>query len=313
MNVSMQDSYNLGWKLALVIKGIATPSILTTYESERRMVAKELIEFDQRFSRLWSKPPVKDAADEAGVLMEDFQQAFQKQRLFSSGYAVDYGSSILIAKDDILYHGEKTNGATCGLSTHGSEFHVKSQQHLATNIPLGQRFPSFKVINHCDARSWHFGKLLKADGRFRIVLFAGDVSKTNQMQRVHSFAQALAKVTIPLVQHRIGNGDQNVGHHVADILTIHSASRQQVEYLDFPEILRPFDEELGWDYDRIFVDEGSYHEGHGNAYEGYGVDKVQGCVVIVRPDQHTAWIGGLEDVDSLEAYFANFLVASSKT
>ena len=275
-------------------------------------MAKELIEFDQKFSRLWSKPPAKDAADEAGVLMEDFQQAFQKQRLFSSGYAVNYGSSILIAKDGISHHVQKTNCAECGPKTQESEGPMKSQQHLATNIPLGERFPSFKVIKHCDARSWHFGKMLKADGLFHLVLFAGDVSKTDQMQRVHSFAGALADMAIPLVQHRMSGGSQKGGYHVADILTIHSAPRQEVEYLDFPELLRPFDEELGWDYDRIFVDEESYHEGHGNAYEGYGVDKVRGCVVIVRPDQHVAWIGGLEDIDSLEMYFANFLEAPAK-
>ena len=313
MNVSMQDSYNLGWKLALVIKGIAKPSILETYESERRTVAKELIEFDQRFSRLWSKPPAKDSADEGGVLMKDFQHAFQKQRLFSSGFAVDYGPSILTAKDGIVHRRETTNGAGCGPKTQDSEFQMKSQQHLATNLPLGQRFPSFRVINHCDARSWHFGKLLKADGLFHIVLFAGDVSKTEQMQRIYGFTDALTNMATPLVQYSINNsGSQKTRCHVADVLTIHSAPRQQVEYLDFPELLRPFDEELGWDYDRIFVDEESYYEGHGNAYEGYGIDKVRGCVVIVRPDQHVAWIGGLEDVDSLETYFANFLAASSK-
>ena len=114
----------------------------------------------------------------------------------------------------------------------------------------------------------------------------------------------------PLVPHR---GSHKIGYHVADILTIHSASRQQIEYLDFSELLRPFDEELGWDYDRIFVDEESYHESHGKAYEGCGVDKIRGCVVIFRPDQHVAWIGGLEDIDSLETYFAKFLVASRKT
>lgn len=312
MSVSIHDSYNLGWKLALVIQGIATPSILKTYESERRMVAKELIEFNQGFSKLWSKPPVKHAADDAGILMENFQEAFHKQRLFSSGYAVDYGSSILTAKDTTFDDG-MLNGSRRVLKTQDPESPINSQQHLTTNIPLGQRFPSFKVINQCDARSWHFAEMLKANGFFHIVLFAGDVSKTSQMQRVHNFAGALAHMTIPLVRGHISSGGQRAGYHVADILTIHSASRQQVEYLDFPELLRPFDEELGWDYDRIFVDGASYHEGHGNAYEGYGVDTAKGCVVVVRPDQHTAWIGGLDDVDSLETFFANFLTASAKT
>lgn len=60
------------------------------------------------------------------------------------------------------------------------------------------------------------------------------------------------------------------------------------------------------------MDEESYYEGDSNAYEGYGVDKVRGCVVVVRPDQHVAWIGGSGDVDRLEEYFANFLMASTK-
>ena len=60
MNISMQDCYNLGWKLGLVIKGIAQPSILDTYQSERRRVAQDLIAFDQRFAKLFSGRPAKD-------------------------------------------------------------------------------------------------------------------------------------------------------------------------------------------------------------------------------------------------------------
>lgn len=60
MNISMQDCYNLGWKLGLVVKGIAQPSILDTYQSERRRVAQDLIAFDQRFAKLFSGRPAKD-------------------------------------------------------------------------------------------------------------------------------------------------------------------------------------------------------------------------------------------------------------
>ena len=35
MNVSLQDGYNIGWKLASVLKGLAPPSILETYVLER--------------------------------------------------------------------------------------------------------------------------------------------------------------------------------------------------------------------------------------------------------------------------------------
>ena len=38
LNTSVQDSYNLGWKLALVLSGKAEPALLDTYEAERRPV-----------------------------------------------------------------------------------------------------------------------------------------------------------------------------------------------------------------------------------------------------------------------------------
>jgi flavin-dependent dehydrogenase len=78
MNVSMQDAYNLGWKLGLVVKGVAQPSILQTYQSERRRVAQDLIDFDHKFSRLFSGRPAKDVMDTEGVNMEDFKNVFQK-------------------------------------------------------------------------------------------------------------------------------------------------------------------------------------------------------------------------------------------
>lgn len=40
MNVGIQDAYNLGWKLALVVSGAASESLLDSYETERRPVAK---------------------------------------------------------------------------------------------------------------------------------------------------------------------------------------------------------------------------------------------------------------------------------
>jgi len=39
MNTGVQDAHNLAWKLGLMLNGVASPSILQTYESERRPVA----------------------------------------------------------------------------------------------------------------------------------------------------------------------------------------------------------------------------------------------------------------------------------
>ena len=40
MNVSMADAFNLGWKLAPVLRGIAEPELLHTYSEERQRSPK---------------------------------------------------------------------------------------------------------------------------------------------------------------------------------------------------------------------------------------------------------------------------------
>lgn len=43
MNTGVQDAGNLGWKLALVVKGLAEPALLDTYEQERQPVARAIL------------------------------------------------------------------------------------------------------------------------------------------------------------------------------------------------------------------------------------------------------------------------------
>ncbi|EPX76695.1 putative phenol 2-monooxygenase [Salipiger mucosus DSM 16094] len=63
MNVSMQDSFNLGWKLAHVFQGRAAPSILRSYSAERRTEAKRLIDTDHAWARIMSAPPGESELD----------------------------------------------------------------------------------------------------------------------------------------------------------------------------------------------------------------------------------------------------------
>ncbi len=44
MNSCLQDAWNLGWKLAMVLRGEARPELLDTYETERLPVAKQVID-----------------------------------------------------------------------------------------------------------------------------------------------------------------------------------------------------------------------------------------------------------------------------
>jgi 2-polyprenyl-6-methoxyphenol hydroxylase-like FAD-dependent oxidoreductase len=48
MNTGIQDAWNLGWKLALVTKGLATPRLLDSYEAERWPVGRTLLRYTDR-------------------------------------------------------------------------------------------------------------------------------------------------------------------------------------------------------------------------------------------------------------------------
>ncbi len=52
MNTGLQDSYNLAWKLALVVEGRAGAALLNSYEEERLPVARHLLDTTDRAFRL---------------------------------------------------------------------------------------------------------------------------------------------------------------------------------------------------------------------------------------------------------------------
>ncbi len=137
MNVSMQDGFNLGWKLASVIQRRSSPKILHTYSAERHSVAKELIDFDRKWARMFSAPP-KDPSDarSQGVDPAEFQKYFVKQGRFTAGTETHYAPSIISA--------------------------APTHQHLATGFTIGMRFHSAPVIRLADARPVHLGHTVKA-------------------------------------------------------------------------------------------------------------------------------------------------------
>ncbi len=99
MNVSMQDTFNLGWKLAAVLQGKCTPKLLHTYSAERQEIARQLIDFDREFSKLFSAPSKKSGSvDGEGVDPAKFQSYFVAQGRFTAGTATQYSTSLICAK-----------------------------------------------------------------------------------------------------------------------------------------------------------------------------------------------------------------------
>jgi 2-polyprenyl-6-methoxyphenol hydroxylase-like FAD-dependent oxidoreductase len=53
MNCCMQDAFNLGWKLALVLKDEARPDLLDTYERERKPIGRQVIAASSKIHELF--------------------------------------------------------------------------------------------------------------------------------------------------------------------------------------------------------------------------------------------------------------------
>lgn len=278
MNASMMDTWNLGWKLGHVLTGKAPPSILSTYESERLPFAQALIDFDHKFSRLFSGKPAKDVADELGISMDEFKATFVKSSEFTSGTAVDYPDSSIITKAD-------------------------SKADLAKNIKVGRRFKSEQVCRHSEGLEVQLGDLLYMNGTYRIFVFAGNCTDDDQMERVFKFADYLDSEG-SVVSTYTPSGPRN---SLFEVYTIHSNTREELEMQDFPSpALYP-----PYDYDAIYADCKTYHSGHGHAYEAYGIDPQKGAVVVVRPDGYVALVCEMEDMEVINNYFSKCLVKPS--
>ncbi len=103
LNSGIRDVTNLGWKLAAVIGGAATPSLLDSYEPERWTHAKQLIDTADMLGRQ-IQPLDPDAAAQRDAMFFALQSqpnelmAFEAnlmnallERSFSEGFAVDIG------------------------------------------------------------------------------------------------------------------------------------------------------------------------------------------------------------------------------
>lgn len=150
MNTSLQDGYNIGWKLAAVLKGQSPPSLLTTYNLEREKVAHALIDFDRKLTKMWSSKNSETEGEKPSkeVLVEHFL----KSARYTTGLTAKYEDSMITNSKD-------------------------SSQQLARNLEVGMRFPSASVVRFCDAKPMPLLQALPSDGRWRIVLFPGDISE----------------------------------------------------------------------------------------------------------------------------------------
>lgn len=266
--------------------------------------------------------------------MEEFKQAFEKGNLFASGIgtsnpsaqlvrvsfrsrrveagpltgipAVDYGASTIVAKEgDSEDQGDGTN-----VDVKNQSLKVSSVQALAPKIEVGKRIPSYKVLNQSDARPSHLQELLPSNGRWRVIVFAGDILGNDaQAAKLATLGEQLMQPRSFLKRFTPASARYDA---VFEVLLIHKSPRRGVTVFDFPEAFRQFDPVDGWDYWKIFVDDESYHEGHGQIYRHLQIDPSTGCAVILRPDQHVSYVGPVDDYENLDKFFAGFMIEQAR-
>jgi phenol 2-monooxygenase len=155
MNLSLQDGYNIGWKLAYVLRGLASPDLLKTYNLEREKTARDLIDFDRELTNMLKGAKDKGITDAA----KTFSEHFTKSLRYTAGLTTTYEDSCI------------TNA-------------TGSKTALAKNVTVGMRLPSAQVVRLSDAKAVQLAKLLQCNGRWRVVVFAGDILDASRYQQL---------------------------------------------------------------------------------------------------------------------------------
>jgi phenol 2-monooxygenase len=274
MNVSMQDAFNLGWKLAAVLQGRSDPVLLATYSTERQPVARELINFDREWSAMLAAPPRDpEHPERGGVEPDELQEYFVRHGRYTAGVATCYGQSQLI----------------------GAQHHAR----LASGFEIGTRFHSAPVIRIGDARSMQLGHVARADGRWRLYAFSD--RRGERLADLCSWLGEDAGSLLPRVTPPHGDIDA-----VIDMRAILQVAHRDVVLSELPPLLLPHKGTLGLiDYEKAFC--ADPRPGR-NIFDMRRIDRELGCLVIVRPDQFVAHVLPLDAHDEIAAFFAQILL-----
>jgi phenol 2-monooxygenase (NADPH) len=283
MNVSMQDTFNLGWKLAAVLEGRSPESLLHTYSAERQAIARELIDFDKEWSAMIASPP-KDPANPGagGVDPAELQEYFVRSLRYTAGVATRYAPSSLT-----------------GAATH---------QHLAEGFTIGMRFHSASVIRLADAKPVQLGHAARADGRWRLYAFADAAGPGDPASRLRALCEHLEhSPDSPLRRYTPAGEDVD---SVFDVRAVFQQGHRDLALADLPSLLVPRKGRYGLvDYEKAFTPDSKGDD----IFDLRRITRDQGALVVVRPDQYVSHVLPLDAYAELEAFFAPLLIEVGRT
>ena len=268
MNVSMQDGFNLAWKLGYVLSGRSPESLLRTYSAERQVVAQNLIDFDREWSSLMAKKP-GELADPA-----ELAAFYVRTTEFLFGFMTQYPPSMVVAEP-----------------TH---------QALATGFPVGKRFKSVPVVRVADGNPLHLGHQHRADGRWRVYAFA-DRDAPAQGSALARWAEwMLRDPGSPVLAHTPQGAARD---SILDVKLVLQQRHVHVDLAQVPELFLPRSGPFElMDYEKVFAADPAE-----DIFGVRGLDRA-GCVVVVRPDQYVAHVLPLDGHEELADFLSGILV-----
>lgn len=269
MNVSMQDAFNLGWKLMSVLRGRSGPELLHSYSKERQAIAKELIDFDREWATMLATEEATDPA-----MVRDYYVRFGH---YTAGTATHYKPSALT--------GEPT------------------YQTLAKGLVVGKRFHSAPVIRLVDAKPMQLGHTVKADGRWRIFAFSGPENPNDASSPVRALCDFLANnPESPVRKYTPTGADVDA---VIDVRAVFQQGHRDLRVEAMPALLLPQKGRYGLhDYEKMFCPD---LKSGNDIFDMRGIDRTLGCMVVVRPDQYVAHVLPLNAYAELSSFFAGFM------
>ncbi len=278
MNVSMQDTFNLGWKLAAVLRGQCDPEFLHTYSAERQTIAKNLIDFDREWTQMLSRP-LKSPEKPDGVEPAQIQDYFMRHGRYTAGVATVYKPSLLT-----------------GQSAH---------QQLAKGFEIGTRFHSGPVIRLGDAKPVRLAEGLLADGRWRLFAFCGREDPMAANAPIRALCDWLENdAASPVKRYTAKGADID---SVIDVRAVLQQGHRDLALEAMPSLLLPPKGAYGLrDYEKMYCPD---LKNGPDIFDLRGVDRDRGCLLIVRPDQYVAHVLPFDGRTELAAYFDAFMKA----
>ncbi|KAL4782311.1 FAD binding domain-containing protein [Aspergillus varians] len=266
-NTSMHDSFNLAWKINLVSRGLASPSLLGTYEAERRKIANDLIAFDAGHC----------AAFEQGEAA--LTQNFHDNIRFISGVGAEYAPGLLTKSSPGV--------------------------HVSGLRPGGLIFPA-KVTRYIDANPVDVQLDIPLLGQFKLYFMVPDVVKSIPFLTTFCSALSQGGLPTVSARAKSSYETQSRGWKASDaylvperytsfsdmitLAMLTGSKRDVFEIADLPPILQ----RSRW---TVYLDD---LEGCMEKWVG-GISGSQAGVVVVRPDGYVGVLGAWDSTQGVEA------------